>query len=144
MPFKICSKCKQEKDISMFTPRTDRVNKVMSQCKECRKVLAASKRKPNLRLKHASKADCLRFHKIKRNRAIAERVLDNSELTQFVYSEAHQLRKLRNKLTGFNWHVDHIIPLRGKTVCGLHVWNNFQLIPAIENFRKNNKLEGGL
>lgn len=32
----------------------------------------------------------------------------------------------------------------GKVVCGFHVWNNFQLLPAVENIRKSNKLEGGL
>lgn len=60
------------------------------------------------------------------------------EFTQFVYKEAHDLRKLRNTLTNFDWHVDHIIPLKGKEVCGLHVWNNFAVIPKVENLRKGN------
>ena len=60
------------------------------------------------------------------------------ELTDFVYKEAHELRKLRNKLTGIEWHVDHIIPLINPNVCGLHVWNNFAVIPKVENLRKGN------
>lgn len=58
------------------------------------------------------------------------------ELTSLVVKEAHDLRKLRNKCTGIEWHVDHIEPLKGKDVCGLHIWNNLQVIPKIINLQK--------
>jgi hypothetical protein len=37
---------------------------------------------------------------------------------------------------GGEWHVDHVYPLQGKWVSGLHVHENLQVLPGLENRRK--------
>lgn len=58
---------------------------------------------------------------------------------KFFIEEAYDLAALRTKMFGFEWHVDHIVPLKSSKVCGLHVECNLQVIPGAENIRKGNR-----
>lgn len=59
----------------------------------------------------------------------------------FFISEAYALARLRTRLTGIEWQVDHIVPLRSPLVCGLHVEHNLRVITKAENCRKRNRVE---
>lgn len=60
----------------------------------------------------------------------------------WLIEQAYEIASIRTKMFGFSWHVDHVIPLTGDTVSGLHVPTNLQVIPWIDNVRKANKFIG--
>jgi hypothetical protein len=79
------------------------------------------------------------YHATKRTLAKVQRT--PKWLTEFdllKIKSLYQLAAMRTKESGEAWQVDHIIPLRGKVVSGLHVPANLQVIPATENRQKKN------
>jgi hypothetical protein len=59
----------------------------------------------------------------------------------WLIEQAYEVAALRSKATNIAWHVDHIFPLQGELVSGLHVPTNLQVIPWFDNLSKANKFE---
>jgi hypothetical protein len=80
--------------------------------------------------KHASKGLC------KKQRAPKWLTEQQKDWIKTWYTMA----KWMERTFGGKWHVDHIIPLQGEDVSGLHVPWNMQILPASENIRKGNRV----
>lgn len=79
----------------------------------------------------------LSFYAAKRRHAIslATPKWANMDLIKSIYIKCSEVCKD----TGVPHHVDHIVPINGDSVCGLHVENNLQIITATENMSKGKK-----
>jgi len=62
---------------------------------------------------------------------------------KFFIKEIYELAQMRTSSTGIKWHVDHVIPLHGKRVCGLHIEDNLRVITAAQNLKKHNHYSYG-
>lgn len=129
---KTCYKCKTTKELTDFYKDKSKPDGLEGLCKVCCKAKKQAWVKKNPEKEYA--------RWLRRQVAKAQRAVEwNKELTDLVVEEGLDNCKRLEKLTGVIWHLDHIVPLRGKTVSGLHVWNNFQLLPASVNIKKGNK-----
>ena len=53
----------------------------------------------------------------------------------------YKLAYILSKVTGQKWEVDHVIPLQGEFVSGLHVPSNLRAILAFDNRSKHNRYD---
>jgi hypothetical protein len=110
------------------------------------KVASAKYRGANPELVKLSKRKYQKAHPGVVNAAVAKRKAKKLLRTpkwirveeRWLIKQAYELASLRTKMFGFAWHVDHVIPLQGKNVSGLHVPQNLQVIPGLDNIRKKN------
>jgi hypothetical protein len=134
---KTCCHCKKGRDQTLFHLNKSNSDGLHKWCKICR---AQIKQKSNpvaqllWQKRHPEKANA-------RNRLYKYLRRSSCPLwaNRFFMEEAYCLALLRTKLTGFLWHVDHIVPLNNPLVCGLHNEFNLQVIPAVINLQKGNK-----
>jgi hypothetical protein len=169
MPYmtkKVCSCCNEELPATEFRQRTYKNgNKYLySQCKSCEKDKVYSYREENKEhlnaynreryaksvggLKRMSPLNNTDEHRrmkacvkatVRNKRTKTATLSSEKEFTDLVVKEMVLSKKDYLERYGEEYHIDHIVPLKGETVCGLHVWYNLQLMPKLENLKKGNR-----
>lgn len=120
---KFCSSCKEVKDLDEYYFNSSKVHGTSDVCKECSK---------------QSRKDAYAKDPQKEIQANDIRKRRKNELQTPIWANTDVIAEFyRNRPEGM--HVDHIEPLNGEFVCGLHVIDNLQYLPAQENLSKGNK-----
>lgn len=96
---------------------------------------------PDAQLRVNRRKDVLQFNHAQRRNAmlLATPMWANKKAIQAIYEEARQ----RTLELGIAHEVDHIVPIQGNKVCGLHVEHNLQILTKSENIRKHARLDDG-
>lgn len=160
----ICTKCNTEKPLFDFHKRKDTKLGVRKNCKVCVNATTAKsfskikdvkssydkerysaikeKRKSQVSLWQKNNKDKVnaivaknRASKIQRTPSWLDKYDDI--VINFIYKTAKDIGDIMN----MNFDVDHIVPLNGERVSGLHCPDNLQILPASVNRSKSNKWE---
>ena len=165
---KTCWKCKQTKELTEFGLNKSKPDGLASECRPCkreqdREYAAKNRKAARVRAREwykenknsltekqkqnrrDSRARYGKNHADKINAKNRARYAAKLNATpawadkvaiEYVYYAA----KIIGDVYGSKPHVDHIVPLRGQNCCGLHVPWNLQVIPAVDNLSKSNRI----
>ena len=120
--YKYCPKCDTIKLKSDFPSNRSTADELAEYCKPCRKEVK-HEHYINNKSSYIATATTRKLSLINRTPPWA-----NLKLIKQFYKECPK-----------GYHVDHIIPLNGYNVCGLHVIDNLQYLTAEQNLSKGNK-----
>lgn len=151
---KRCSKCGQILNLNNFSINSKEPDGLRAHCKDCckeewkahydnhkeemlqraREYYASNKqeRKEYNKAYYYANTDLYVEHRIKRQLREKDAIAN--------WANLEEINKIYSKCPE-GYHVDHIIPLQGKSVCGLHTENNLQYLSPEDNLRKSNSFD---
>ncbi len=153
---KVCTQCHEEKCTSQYNKHQRTSDGLAPNCKECHKKYTRDWYRKNKKRRKETNRRWIEENRDRWNELKLEGYYRNLEKSR-KYGLKHTQRRSRYKRHKISLmhkdeidliyknrpkghHVDHIVPLQGKNVCGLHVPWNLQYLPAEENLRKSNKV----
>lgn len=158
---RVCKECGEEKELDLLVKQKGCKHGRRALCKKCnvKKVMAATD--PVAKAEYDKKyreANAERYKEYeKERRALPHRKALNAHHSRMrktvvkeqtpAWANQERIRQIYEmaqdwgKRFNMDYHVDHIEPLRGDDICGLHVENNLQLLAAPLNISKGNSRE---
>ena len=158
---KICTKCKEDKPLDAFYNCKEAKVGRRRACKQCEAADNARWRRENKDRAAANNARWQRENKDKcaannarwesKNKGVANARFSRRRAAKLqrtppwadheAISNHYLWATCMKEVMGVDVHIDHIIPLQGKLVSGLHTHENLQLLSAEANLSKSNKFE---
>ena len=153
---KCCSKCKIPKSFDSYYKNKTKIDGLQAYCKVCKSIGRLDHLETNrkaVRQWHEKNKEYYTEYKKEwrsKNRkqvnATVSKYRANKKKRTPAWADLEKINSFYGVAAYLDWasggfvkhHVDHVIPLNGKTVCGLHVENNLQVLKSIDNFRKSN------
>ena len=166
---KFCARCKQDKALGEFSKNSARKDGVQTYCRVCTQEFNKDKgydarrwaekrehesarnkvfrqrpehkatERMRARRKRLAAPELIRARNAARKAHIrrATPAWADKKAMQEIYAAAEMMKAA----AGVEVHVDHVYPLRGENVCGLHVPENLQLLTWKDNLQKSHHLQ---
>lgn len=132
---KRCTACKEVKHIDKFSGNSSFLDCKMVICSSCNLSINSFANRKGQRQEYMH--EYMLTHRPEKRAYEATREANKLERTPS-WANLTKIKEMY-KSCPEGYHVDHIVPLQGVLVSGLHVENNLQHLLASENLRKSNK-----